>query len=198
MIWSKKYGFGFCVVLISLLSSCDARLTRDEYRDWIRDYENRLHVVSSNSDIVFDLQFLPAPYLAMQRGYDRMGEDSMKRAVNTLSQMQHYVLTISTKTQQDILKYGAQTPGDIQERQYYLSYLLQDAISLEENGKTYPCLLYHFEKSQTSNGGRTFILAFDNPQPASDESRVVIRSEYFGSLPVSISVRKSNIPQVKL
>lgn len=165
---------------------------------WVTDYQNNLHVKASHADFIFDLQYQPAEYVLIQRGINNYNADSLLSEVNKLSDIQYYTLTISVKDNTDLISYGLNSVPEKQQRQYYFSYRFQDDIILEEDGKQLPCILYHAEKPITVNGGRVFVLGFENPNTKSVSSKLVITSDVFNTSPIKIDVAKSNIPHVDL
>lgn len=186
------------LIFMFTLGACDSPLSREAYRQWIRDYSNKLHVTATESDFTFDLQFLPSEYVALQRGIDRTSQDSIAAEVEKISAMQFYTLSISTRSNIDLVNHGVSNMSEKQRNQYYYSYQFQNDITLEENGRVLPCALYHFERQPDANGATSIALGFENPDKKSEEAYVVIRSDRFSSLPVRIKVSKSNIPHVKL
>lgn len=189
-----------CVIpfLLFLLAGCNSRLDRMQYIKWVRDYGNNLHVQSSVADYVFDLQYQPAEYVLLQRGIKNATNTELVEELKRLSDMQYYTLNISTRNEIDLVSYGSDDLVEKQQKQYYLSYQFQNDITIEEDGKVLPCVLYHFERPRGTEGGRTIVLGFKNSNKNSAEARIVIRSEWFNALPIKIKVSKSNIPQVAL
>jgi hypothetical protein len=113
--------------------------------------------------------------------------------------LQYYTLTVSLADKsQDLITYGVADEAQAQRKQYYFSYLFQNDIVLEDNGKSLPCILYHFERSVDVKHGRTFVLAFETAGAPSTEATMVITSEHFGSLPIKIKVGRSGAPKVNL
>ncbi len=181
-----------------VLLSCSGSLDRQEYMSWVRDYKNGLHVQKQSGEFLFDLQYQPPEYLLLQRN-PQLTQNGYAAAVKETEGLQYYILTASLADKsQDITTYGAQNEAEAQRKQYYFSYLFQDDITLEDNGKTMPCVLYHFERSVDLKKGRTFVLAFEATAAPSPETTVVITSEAFGSLPIKIKVKTGQAPKVKL
>jgi hypothetical protein len=190
---------GTVLFVAIVFGGCNARLNREDYVKWVRDYRNDLHVQSLVGDYVFDLQYQPSAYVLLQRGISDIPEANRARELNKMSDIQHYILTISTRDGADLVSSGSGSEVETQQRQYYLSYEFQNDISIEEaDGKVLPCVLYHYERLRGAGGGRTIVLGFENPTKNSKEAKVVIRSDLFSALPIKIKVAKSNIPQVTL
>ncbi len=182
-----------------ILLSCNSSLTKDEYIHWVKDVDNGLHVIAEQSDLIIELQYQPADYLLLQRNY--VSKDFHKTNDSILAEidnMQHYLLTIRTKSNTPIENFNVTNQDQKQRKLYYLSYLFQHDISLRDNDDTHPCVLYHFEKPADLSYSRTFVLGFENSNQNSTEATVTIVSEHFGSLPINIKVSKANIPKLKI
>jgi len=195
-LYSRR-GVILVSIVLSFANTACRKLSQERYIKWIRDYDNNVHVQAMHNDFIFDLQFQPSAYILLQRGIENYSDSARSRELDALSALQYYTLSISRKDKGDLIVSGANTPSEKEERQYYLSYRLQDDITLEENGKILPCVLYHGERPAVA-GSRTFVLAFENPETNSAKAEILIRSEMFGSSPVKIAVSKFNIPQVDL
>lgn len=192
---NKKY----CMVLLCLLFgsiSCSNELGQDEYVQWVHDYANGLHVKKEAGDFVFDVQFTPAEYKRLQNNQLKEIDRNQRPEQE---EMQYYTLTVSSQDPgADLINYNVQEAGDKQRRLYYFSYLFQEDIYLEENGKRVSCVLYHFEKPVDLKRSSTFVLGFENPNPQPETVKLVIDSEQFSALPIKIKINKDNIPALKL
>jgi len=183
-------------LLACFLVNCDSELRRSDYIKWIQDYQNKIHVRSTISHFIVDLQYQPAEYVLLQRGIENYSGAARAVELKTLSGIQYYTLILSRKDGTDLVNYGVNDPVEKQERLYYFSYRFQDDITLEEDGKILPCVLYHSERPADPNGGRTFVLGFENQNANSALAKVVIRSDLFSTLPIKIEIAKSNIPKL--
>jgi hypothetical protein len=189
-----KSFFARLFLLAAILSSCSGPLSRDEYVRWVRDYNNGLHVTRKFSSFQFDLQYQPPQYMLLQRTADR---ERSQQDIEGLSDLQYYTLTVSPEEGEvDILATG--DFSEQQRRRYYFSYEFQQDLVLEEEGTELPCVLFHFERPANIKGRHTFVLAFENPHKRSEQSKLVIRSRYFGDLPIKIKVAKNNLPSLAL
>lgn len=179
--------------------SCSGTLDRKAFVRWVTDYDHGLHVKREADNVVFDLQYTPADYVWLQRtgGRQPIGEG---KELKEISALQYYTLTINAKDNQvDFMNLDVRDDAEKQRRLYYFSYLFQNDITVEDNGKVLPCILFHFERpADLRSGGRTFVLGFENPFSNSEEAKLVITSEHLGSLPIKIKVSKKNIPSLSI
>jgi hypothetical protein len=176
-----------CVILASF--SCTRSLDRDEYVRWVSDYENGLHVSKESAPFIFDVQYQPTEYLAILDHSDLQEGNAMQR----------YVLKVSMVDPKDnLITHSISTLAEKQQRLYYFSFLFQNDLFLEENGEELPCVLFHFEQSGVGNY-QTFLLGFEHPKKGhGTESKLVVKSEKFGSLPIKIKISKQDIPTVRV
>jgi len=186
------------LIAAMFLAGCSGKLDRKEYINWVRDYDNELHVQKKSGDFVFDLQYQPEAYVLLQRN-PALTKDGYNDAVKEIEGLQYYILTVSLADKsRDIVQYDVADEAELQRKLYYFSYLFQNDIQLNDNGTMLPCVLYHFERSVDVKTGRTFVLAFEAPKTPSTEATLNITAEPFGSLPVKIRVSKDNIPSLNL
>jgi hypothetical protein len=186
--------FPCCFLLCCLfLSSCKETLDRSAFINWVHDYRNGLHVKKIVSEFVFDLQYKPSQYIALMSTTPSVSADPV---------LEYYTLNISLKDPSvDFINYNVNDSDAKQKKVYYFSYLFQDDIFLEEAGGRMPCVLFHFEQSDLKKS-RTFVLGFEKSKSAldgsGDETRLVIDSPYFTSLPIKIKISKASIPELKI
>ncbi len=184
------------ILLLGTITSCHGNLDKKEYVAWVRDYENGLHVKKQQIPYYFDLQYQPMPYMMLQRASSSSASEGQDKSESAI---QYYTLSIGLEdNSMDILRYQITNQAEKQQRLYYFSYQFQNDITLEENGKVFPCVLFHFESEATVNNARTFVLAFERSPTASKEATLIINSGTFGPIPVKIRVSKDHIPSLKL
>jgi len=189
-------GYFACVVILTSCSS--SKLERDDYISWIEDCNNGLHVRKDVGDYIFDLQYEPGDYVYLKNREKGVVPDTSLSS-NTKSDFQYYLLSISAaKGKEDFINFGISSSEEKQRKLYYFSYQFEQDIFLEENGEKYPCLLFHFERPVDLKNERTFLLGFRNPRVDSKEAKIVIQSEWFGSLPISMKVSKDKIPALEI
>jgi len=165
------------------VAACSLALDEKEYISFVRDLENGLHVIKEVNEFVFDVQYQPMDYLAISRNPNDLQPDNS---------LQYYLLNVGVKGSKiDIEHYKATNEAELQQTRYYFSYHFQNDIQLEERGQVLPCLLFHAEQSLKEGNFKTFVLAFENKFPDSEESKLVITSDLFGSLPVKIKILKT-------
>ncbi len=174
--------------------SCATKLDKKEYILWVQDPKNDLRVIKESNGFVFDLQYQPEDYLWLQ-----VNEQTRSLTNVQPDNIQHYLLTISLiNNELDLINSNIENNSEKQEKLYYFSYLFQNDIQLEENGKLFPCVLFHFEQSPKLKNARTFVLGFENLNQETTEAKLIIQSEQFGSLPIKMKIVKEDIPTLKI
>jgi hypothetical protein len=180
----------FFIFFCFLFESCQSKLNQEEYVKWITDYKNQLHVKKTFSDFIFDLQYQPSEYIWLQRANTYASLSELPKTKVLSGDIQYYILKIGTKQSTDLTGHNMVSITEKQHKEYYLSYRFQNDITLEDSDHVLPCVLYHSEGRTEGDGGRTFVLGFENPVKDSEEAKIVIRSELFSSLPIRIKVAK--------
>ncbi len=173
-----------------LFVSCSNNLEKRDYIQWIIGYDNGLHVKKAVGDFIFDLQHEPVEYQSLVRS---------AVSVTKSDDLQYYTLKVSLRDPTgDLLLYNINDVAGKQRNLYYYSYLFQNDIFLEEDSFKLPCVLFHFEQNDLLKT-RTFVLGFENPQKESaKETKLIIQSSQFGTLPIKIQISKHNIPTLRL
>jgi hypothetical protein len=183
------------VCLAVTIGACSGSMSKDEYSRWIKDYENGLHVKTTQGEFVYDVQYVPAEWKNFQATSYSGGE------ADSTDGLQYYMLTIGNKTVgTDFIDFGISNLEEKQRKLYYFSYLFQDDISLVDGDQSLPCVLFHFEKDAAMRKSRTFVLGFERTGTASmaEDVTLNINSPWLGVIPVSMHISKRNIPQLAL
>lgn len=182
------------IILSIILLSCSS-LSEKEYIQWIEDPSHGLHVTKQENGLVYDLQFQPTTYLWLQSDrsipYDTL-------LTNSNNDLQQYKLKITSLDKASDWMKTNYDEATIQRRIYYFSYLFQDDISLIENGVAQPCVLYHFEQSQSTSSSKTFLLGFQSKKKLTENIILSIHSEMISALPIKIKISRQNIPSLKI
>lgn len=187
----------FLIVIIFFFLSCSAELDKKAYIKWVKDPRNGLLVKENVNEYAIELQYTPAEFVILQSGED-LTKEELQEALEEYQHLQYYTLRVSTLSSQDFIEFATASKEERQKKLYYFSYHFQNDIEIEEDGERYPCVLFHFERNGSLKNSRTFILGFENKGSVPvAESKVIINSAYFGS-PVTMSVKKENIPNVRL
>ena len=180
------------------MSACNGPLNAKDYIAWVQDYDNGLRVIREANNFVFDLQYQPTEYVWLQRNKGEINKGGVRDDKSAIDELQYYTLTIGVKDNlADFVDYAVQSINEKQEKLYYFSYDFQQDIKLDENGKTLPCILFHFERTLDLKPTRTFVLGFKNMDKTATEARLIIDSDWLGSIPVKMKVSKDNIPTLR-
>jgi hypothetical protein len=185
-----KKGSSVMFLLVCLwLMACSGALRQEDYRTWVEDMDNGLHVQQDEGNYLIDVQYMPADYMWLQNPSGNRHE---------LDSMEYYRIILTPKAAIDFLDVDVKTPEDRQRRLYYFSYLFQNDVLLEEDGIKKPCVMAHFESGADVQKGRRFVLGFESPGKPSGVSKLIINSEHLSSLPIVIKISKDNIPTLPL
>jgi hypothetical protein len=189
----------FLLVLFGGLSSCHRDLSAEEYVDWVRDYKNGLHVKATEGNFTYDVQFQPSEYVLLQRFGSSLNEKIVKRELPGVNTTHFVLLNVVADGKKDFLDIAGSDPSERQKVDYYFSYLFQNDLHLEDGEQILPCILYHCEKNTRIPGARTFVLGFNKPNSSATTTvKLVSRCGLLSSLPVKVSISKSDIPGISL
>jgi hypothetical protein len=188
----------YLLITVLIFFGCQSKLSNDEYIQWVTAYNNGLHVRETVSGFIFDIQYQPADLLNIQQNRPLSLKTASPSNSGNSKELQHFVMTIATEDGVDIIHSNVRDVTERQERDYYFSYRFQNDITLEENGRVFPCVLYHSEGVRLGDQARTFLLAFEKSLDESSAAIIVVRSDVFGSLPIKIKVAKAGIPILRL
>jgi hypothetical protein len=179
------------------MTACSSRLEPQDYMAWVENYDNGLHIQRPVGPFVFDLQYKPSLYMLLQQ--TPQITPAQLKEVSLETEMQYYTLTLGLADGKgDFLNYQTANYTEQQQKLYYFSYLFQDHIYLEEDGKKLPCLLFHFERSYDLKPSRTFVLGFESPSKGLAPAQVVIESPWLNTGPVKLQIEKKDTPTVQL
>lgn len=198
---NKKLIYAMILLIISLAGAymySGNSLTPNEVTDWVRDYNNGLRAKTTSSPFVFDLQYLPPQVLAMQRmDPEKVDKARFNREMLEVSDLKQFHLSIKPENSPfDLVSYGTSDEEEKDARRYFLSYTLQQHITLEAEGNTYPCVLYHFESLANYPEGKKLILGFDMADDLK-QARLVIDHPFFGER-ISIPIENKNLPKLSI
>lgn len=197
MIYRLRISFVFTT---TWLIGCTSSLDQPAYVRWVEDPSHGLRVQQTVNDYVLELQYKPTDYVALQRlnrGSDTNHTLSFNQVRNELASLQYYTFTVRTHdSANDLLRYG--TAEEKQRLLYYLSYELQYALHLEEQGQLLPCALYHFERSYDIKQTHTIVLGFAQSDTPGPTATLVIDPPLFSPDPVRLTIQKPTLPELSL
>lgn len=189
----------YTAIIIVGIAACTGALDAGSYTRWVQDYGHGLHVRKASGDHIYDLQYQPADYVALQRMEGSLDKARYEQVKTEVSKLQYYTLTIEVADgKSDFISYQADSEEMKQDKLYYFSYGFQNDIHLNEGGELLPCVLLHFERAIDLKPGRTFVLGFENPETETGKSTLVIASPRLSGEPVNIEILKDDIPALAL
>ncbi|MBL0744803.1 hypothetical protein [Chryseolinea lacunae] len=179
---TRYWMIGFALV------ACTGKLDRAAYADFVQNYDNGLHVTQDTDGFRFDAQYQPIELLNLWQP-DFGDNDSLH----------HVVLTIRpVDAQQDLVRYQTTDEEVMQKRLYYFSFLFQDDITLQSDGKKMPCVLFHYERPADARRPHTFVMGFEKKPEADKHVTLQIDSPLISSLPVKLEISLANLPELAL
>ena len=186
-------------MIVQLMSSCSNSLDSKEYIRYVQSEKNGMHPVKLQNNIKAEVQYQPVEYVALLRYGKDITPEQLDEVRKENDQMQVYTLTLSyLNNKADFINAGISNNQEKQRKLYYFSYSFQDHISLLEDGKELPCVLYHFEKNADLVTSRTFVLGFENSTQVPPAATLILRSPWLDEQPIEITISKTKIPSLKI
>ena len=174
-----------------------------DYVKWIQDKDNGIKKEKVIDDIVYEIQYKPYEYIVcMEERKEKLADSVVKKKVEEINDMQYYDLTISLNSGSgELLKYGVTAYDQYDKRIKYVSFDMQNDISLVEDGDTIPCSLFHFERVYDVAPYAKFLLGFAKGKKDSPQQSVIVFDDKLfnqGLIKMTYSHEEiSNIPKLK-
>lgn len=165
----KKLSLIAALSLFVLLS-CDrtpGALAPKEYGAWLADPDNGLYKSRKINGITLDARFLPAEYQAY-RSYRPEQGVPFDSAVQSYKCGLAFQVTLqaekSNVTYSDLMYYNVPDQQELSNRMRYLSFNIQEFITLTSDSTTYEPVLSNFEGYNALANKISFIVAFVLPE----------------------------------
>lgn len=195
-------------ILIIFSFGCKGDLSPVDYVNWIEDESNGVTVRKEIGDYFFAIQYKPLDYLAVKNLRKvAVTEEEISKEKEELKDLQYYTLQIGlNKGGADVLKANLSEGIEYSQRIEYLSFQMQQDLSLVEGGDTLACLLHHFERTYGISPYVNIVLAFERKKeeqipPVEDEDKTLVFNDQIfdlGRVKLTISGDNlKNIPQLK-
>jgi hypothetical protein len=156
-----------CGVLISqlvMLKTCGntpQALEPGAYVQWVEAPENGLLLTRSIGEYEFALQYKPAEYVVLQENGPGVPAAKLQQGCADIADMEYFTFRIGKKGGTDLLKDDVSTTDQFTSRLAYFSAAMQRDLFVVSGTDTFPCLLFHFERTYGVDPRSTFLLGFD-------------------------------------
>ena len=171
-----------------------------EYVYWIESGENGLHPSKTIAGYTFDLQFKPSEYVVIREYLSEPANAAeLLKQTDSISDMQYFTLRISKEGDQDLLSDDVDSKEEFSSRLVYFTGVMQQDISLIENGDTLPCCLFHFERTFSVDPRSTFLLGFPlsgSKNPDGNGKVFLYNDRELGTGPIMLSIEQKNIENI--
>lgn len=184
----------------------EMKLTPKQYVNWINDQEiNSLTKKKKISEINYQLKHLPVAYMVSNElRKEQVSKDELDSLIPQYDGMEYYELKISVDDFNDeTAKYGVYDLAEYQERISYMSFGMQDDLSLKVNDKVVPCQLFHFERTYGVAPYATFLFAFSKEEIGDEvkDRTVVLNDNLFNKGLVKFywqAAEIENVPKIQV
>jgi hypothetical protein len=195
-------GLLFSQLLLQRCGAARAEMLPAEYVQWVEDEQNGLKAAKTIGDYTFELQYKPDEYVVLRENSVAMpSAQEMRSETASIADMQYFTFRISSDSGNDLLNDEPESASEYSSRLVYFSSLMQQDISLVENGDTLPCMLFHFERTFGVDTRSTFLLGFPKSKDMSTEKTFIYDDQELrtGTIILNIAGESiQNIPSLKL
>ena len=182
-----------------VLFSCKKEFSNKELVQFVKNPENGFLKEKIIDGLKVEVLHKPKAYILASRFKNKdVTPEMYNEALNDLGDMQYFDMRLSTVGKQwgDILNYKVANMQAQQDRIHYLSYGMQNDISIIDGLDTLKCKLYHFERSYDAAPFRSFLLGFASGNKVNLDKTFVLDAEPFKTGPIKIKFRKEDISKI--
>ncbi len=189
------------------LTIAQLELNPVQYVQWINDQEiNSLTKKKEISEINFQLKHLPVEYMVSNELRKKeVSKAELDSLLPEYQGMEYYELRISVDDFNDeTAKYGVADMAEYQQRIVYMSFAMQNDLSVTVNGdKEVACQLFHFERTYGVAPYATFLFGFSKEQMGDqvEERTVVFNDNLFNKGLVKFhwhTAEIENVPKIQV
>ncbi|MEQ9263097.1 MAG: hypothetical protein RLP14_08055 [Owenweeksia sp.] len=186
----------FCLLMVV---SCTNSLPPEEYIHWCLNPENGLSDKSESNPFIFELQYKPAPLVALQNsGGEVQNGLTFKEELKELEKFEFFNFRISTTTGQDFLKTGIKDQQEYFQRVAYYSSFAQPDFVLVTGSDTVSCVMYQFDRNYGISPYQTILLGFktgNNKNKISDK-KLIYHDRILDIPSVEMEISSKSIKQI--
>lgn len=186
------------VAFAGLITGCKPNLLSPvDYKEWVENCDNGLNIQREIGDIKYELQYKPIPYIILLENQGKMPEVwRYSERVKELRGMEYYTLKISTKTNEDILRFKSHNESEYYSRLEYYADAAQNDISLIRGNDTTECALYHFERNYGLSPWSTIVLGFETKEEKTGERTIFFHNQVQGTGTVKFALSQEDISEL--
>ncbi len=175
------------------------QLSPRQYMQWVADKSNGLNVEKRINEFTYGLQYKPLEYVALlDLKKDEISKSELKKKMEEYEGLQYYTFTISTDSQQELLKKNLSETNEYYGRIHYFSFDMQNDLKLIDGKDTLDCELFHFERVYGVAPYARFVLGF--PLASGNQDKTLFYDEKIfgaGKLYLTIQAKNNNqLPEV--
>lgn len=173
-------------------------LTPNDYLQWVKEVDNKLHVVKEIGSYRYQLQYKPSAYIALIEQRKTHTDDTVQfnQRLRDLEGTLQFNLSLSHQDYGSILN---QSLGEEYfSRLEYLTLKLKDDLELRIDDNIIPCHFYHFERNYNLAPFVTMVFGFDISNLNTDfkKIQVVYNDQLLGAGPIVFSFNHTTLDNI--
>jgi hypothetical protein len=177
----------------------------EQYLQYVEDTNNGFVVEKELSGLHYVAMFKPAAYAALKDLTRKIPADEVDKAMFDTALveyqgLQYYTIKMGAKESgKDVLLYSLSSEQEYYQRINYYSALAQQDIYLVQQNDTFPCALYHYERTYGVSPYNNILLGFNTGDSTENKpAKLHFKDEGFKTGLLIFNYEKTNQPTLKL
>lgn len=182
------------------LTSCNTSLSPEKYSEWATSLESGLSKTLSSEGYDYNIKYEPLPLVALKRNGSDIEKEELDKFLSDAKGTHYFLMEVSVTTGEDLITYQAISHAEMQRKIHYFAYRLQGDISFRMGKETFPCDIFHFERSFDLKPSRTFVIGFNSNETDSSDNPItlIIDSVLLNEEPIEIEFEISDLPKLAI
>lgn len=188
------------VSVIGILLSCSVRpVSTEEYVKWVENEKNACLQKKTIGKLNYLAMYKPLEYVIIKENNKGNLQHPDSLSVE-FSGMEYYTIKMGVEgSTKDILLNDISSQEEYYERINYYTVNAAEDVYLVQNQDTFPCELYHYERTYGVSPYNNILLGFATPQSGRNSpSHLHFNDRVFNSGLLIFTFDKSGIPTVKI
>lgn len=186
-----------CACLAILMAACQpAERSPGDYTRWLAENQTQLSTQTTQSGLLFSLNYLPADWLALREA-GAENTEALGKVRQEYGGLEYYRLRVALQSGQgDVLQFRAAGTDEYYQRVEYFSFGLQHDIYLLAGQDTLPCRLFHFERNYGAAPYMDFMLGFEEKEGNNFDHTLMYHERVYSNILLTLTIPKENIQRI--
>lgn len=193
------------ILTITLIMSCGKKTpgTISEYKQWFLSEENGYIKIQNINGLNFRVLYKTKECMAINEivAENHLSKEAIDSLINSYGKNEYFVFEVSMEDDNtDAFRNNSDDFADYKLKMNYLSFNMQDAISLVAGDDTIKTSVYHYEKDYELEGKQNILFAFPYDVTGKQDVTFIYDDKLFnaGKLKFKFNIDKNNIPELPI